>query len=103
MENTIEEQDKMELKKKSKFKPKILIALFLLIIAAMAYGYYWYNSTKNLRIEAQGVVDKAIKYDNLSAEIETERNRCENFITQQEGDFGSFEYCKKFLDWSNLK
>jgi len=67
----------------------------------VAYGYYWYKETNVLRLNAISVIDKADHLDILENAVNAERARCENFISQQEGDFGSFEYCKKLINWAD--
>jgi|GEM_PF-1362526 len=88
-------------KKKGSFKRKIYLILFIVLVGAALYGYYWFRTTQQLRLEAQDAIEKAVKYDTLQTAIQAERNRCEKFISQEEGDFGSFEYCKKFIQWAN--
>ncbi len=101
MENKNSEQIETKTKKKSSYKRRLLFIMFIIIFAGSGYGYFLYTSTQKLRAEAQGIIKKADKYDSLFSEIKAEHNRCENFITQQEGSFGSFEYCKKFIEWAN--
>lgn len=88
-------------KKKGSLKRKVYLILVIIVLGAGIYGYYWFRATQQLRLEAQDVIEKVAKYDTLQAVIQTERDRCEKFITQEEGDFGSFEYCKKFIQWVN--
>jgi uncharacterized protein HemX len=90
------------LKKKGSLKFKVYLILILLIVGLGAYGYYWFKETNILRIEAQEVINKAQQYDTLYSVVNEERKRCQNFITQEKGDFGSFEYCKKFIDWTDI-
>jgi len=61
----------------------------------------WYEQTNTLRLEAQNILDRADKFDVLKNTIVTEQDRCEKFIAPKEGDFGSFEYCKKFINWAD--
>jgi len=88
-------------KKKGSLKRKIYLILLIVLIGVALYGYYWFRTTQQLRLEARDVVEKAVKYDTLQTVIQAERDRCEKFISQEEGDFGSFEYCKKFIQWVN--
>ena len=103
MDNINEEPEKVIKKKKKSYKAKIVVVLIIIILAGLAYGYFWYQKTQQLRLEADKVINKANQYDTLVTQIWTERSRCENFITQQEGNFGDFEYCNQFLKWSNDK
>ncbi len=81
-------------------KGKWYLILFIIILVGAGYSYYYVTSTAKLRTEAQSVVAKAQSYDALRERIQAETDRCKTFITQSEGDFGSFEYCKKFIEWS---
>jgi uncharacterized protein YpmS len=92
---------KEKVKKKKNWKNKVLIFLILIIILFSVYIYFQYKAMQELRSGSQELVEKADKYEIISEKIQLERSRCENFIIREEGDFGSFEYCKKFIDWSN--
>jgi len=104
MENNQEQEQEqlnnVEPKKKGSLKVKIHLVLILLLLIGGAYGYYWVKKTNNLRVEAVNTIEKAEKFDALKSSIDVERERCKNFIVQEQGDFSSFEYCKKFIDWS---
>jgi predicted negative regulator of RcsB-dependent stress response len=91
-----------EVKTKKKKRGKLIITFLILLVAIAGYGYYWYQDTNALRQEAIGLIDRAQKFEVLNKAVEKEQSRCENFISQQEGDFGSFEYCKKFIEWADL-
>ncbi|MFH0740164.1 MAG: hypothetical protein V1819_03625 [bacterium] len=85
--------------KKKSWKRKIHLVCILLIIGAGICGYFWIKKTNNLRLEAINVIERAEKFDTLKSGINVERDRCKNFIIQEQGDFSSFEYCKKFINW----
>ncbi|MBU0999353.1 hypothetical protein KKG24_03570 [Patescibacteria group bacterium] len=87
--------------KKTSLKWKIYAVLLVILLGAGAYGYWWRQKTNTLRVEAEAVIEQAQRYDTLQSAVKNERTRCENFIAQKEGDFGSFEYCKKLIDWSD--
>jgi hypothetical protein len=82
-------------------KWKVYFILFLIIVGAGIYGYFWLIKTMDLRAEAEKSVMHAKYYDTLRSSIEFEWNRCNVFIAQEQGDFGSFEYCKKFINWAD--
>ncbi len=88
-------------KKKNNWKNKTLIVLVLIIALLSLYIYFQHQSMQRLKVESQELMEKSDKYEVISEKIESERSRCENFIIREEGDFVSFEYCKKFIDWSN--
>lgn len=97
MENN-NQKEFQAIKKEKSIKWKVYFIIAVIFVGFGAYGYYWYQQTNILRIEAQSVVNKAMKYDILSDTVNAENDRCEKFIANKEGDFGSFEYCKKFID-----
>jgi len=99
MENNQQQSTEAKLSKKGSWKWKVYLVLALVILGAGAYGYFWYEKTSALRSEAEQVIGQAQKFETLQNAVKDERARCEQFIAQKEGDFGSFEYCKKFLDW----
>ncbi len=97
--NTIKKEIYSERGSFSKIKRIIIIILLILVFIFGIYLYFWIRSTQKIQVEAKNTIENAIKYNILKEKIEKEKSRCENFISQQEGDFGSFEYCKKFIDW----
>ncbi len=101
MENEQIEQSAPKRKKSSKFKLILILVLLALVLGAGAYGYFWIRSTQKARTEAQSVIKDAEQYNLLKEKIQSEKSRCENFISQKEGDFGSFEYCQKYIDWAD--
>jgi predicted negative regulator of RcsB-dependent stress response len=95
----MEQETIVKPKKNIKFRLKGVI--LILLIAVIGYGYFWYQDTNTLRQEATSVLESAEKFDVLSKALNEELDRCKTFISEQEGDFGSFEYCKKFIEWAN--
>jgi sensor domain CHASE-containing protein len=85
----------------SKLRNKLYPIGALLFIVLVIIVYLWFQNTLTLREEAQEVIEQAEKYETLRSEIDEEKSRCESFIAQQEGDFGSFEYCQRFIRWTN--
>lgn len=86
-------------KKSWKFK---LLLIFILIFASfLVWFYFWFTNTLVLRNQAQKVVNQAENYQVLEDYIDQEYTRCQDFIVQKEGDFGSFEYCKNLIEWVN--
>lgn len=81
------------------FKTKVKLVILIILIAAGSYFWYWYTQTIELRKEAEQVVQDAERFTEVEGIINTEFTRCQDFITQSEGEFGSFEYCKRFIDW----
>jgi predicted negative regulator of RcsB-dependent stress response len=79
----------------------IYLVLILLIFGGGWYGYTWFKDVRARDISAQQYVMDAQNFQVLRETVQKEYSRCENFIAQQKGDFGSFEYCKRFIDWVN--
>lgn len=86
---------------KKNWRFKIISLIILVAVAGVVYLYFWYLQTNKLRQEAQVVIEKAEKYETINENIKNEYFRCQEFITQKEGDFASFEYCKRFIQWVN--
>jgi len=86
---------------KKSWKFKLLFIFILIFISVLVWFYFWFTNTLILRNQAQEVVNQAENYQVLEDYIDQEYNRCQEFITQKEGDFGSFEYCKNFIEWVN--
>lgn len=87
-------------KKPSSWKIRLWGILAVIVIAAGAYGYFWFTNVSEQLAEAQTVTANAQKFETINASLTAERDRCEVFITQGQGNFGEFEYCQRFLDWS---
>lgn len=86
---------------------KLVIFLLIIILGIAGYGYYRYKGVISIEQKAQGVLseiqtlrEQNNRYKGISEAITAENNRCQVFITQKEGDFSSFEYCKKFIQWA---
>jgi len=86
---------------KRSWKFKLLLTFILIFIGFLVWFYLWFTNTLALRNQAQEVVDQAGNYQILEDYIDQEYTRCQEFIAQKEGDFGSFEYCKNFIEWVN--
>ena len=95
------EENEQKTETKNTFKNKLFLIGGLFAIAGVLAVYLWYQNTSNIRSQAQAVIESAEKYDSLKSAIEEESSRCESFIVQQEGNFGDFEYCQKFIQWAN--
>jgi uncharacterized protein HemX len=103
------EQEPIVQTKKASMKKAALVAL-VVFLALAGYGYYWYLGIVERGEQAQAVLSENenlkaqfAKYTMLQESVMAEYNRCQEFISQREGDFGSFEYCKKFIDWVNMQ
>jgi cbb3-type cytochrome oxidase subunit 3 len=91
-------------------KAKLIPVLLILVLVFVGYVYYWYSAVLEKSEHAQVILseneDMQVRIQNyilLKESIENEYNRCQEFISQREGDFGSFEYCKKFIEWANTQ
>jgi len=84
-----------------KLKWKIAIIVAVLLIAFIGYGYNWFTNVNRRDQEAKLLISGADYGNKLKVIVQSEYTRCQDFIIQKQGDFGSFEYCKKFIDWTN--
>jgi len=75
--------------------------LVVLVLAGAGYGYYWVQKTYELRQQAEAGLEQARQYEDLRSGVQAEYSRCQSFISQEQGEFGSFEYCKRFIEWVN--
>lgn len=82
-------------------KSKIYIVVAIVGVVLIGVGYWWISSLMNQAAEGQLLSDKAAQYDVMLDNIDIERDRCEKLISQQEGEFGDFEYCKQFVEWAD--
>jgi len=81
-------------------KKKIVFFLIILLLGLASYGYYWFSGIIKENKNAKTILSESKNYGLIKKSILEEHNRCQAFIAQEEGDFGSFEYCKKFIQWS---
>lgn len=95
------EQAEPEKKKRFGWKAKLILVLIVVLLAAGAYGYYWVQKTYELRRQVEGQIEMIESYKNLRAGLQAEYSRCQSFISQEQGEFGSFEYCQRFTQWVN--
>ncbi len=83
----------------SKRRWKFKLVFALVIISLLVFLYFWFVNSLKLRNQAQEVINKAENYQVLEDYLNQEYDRCQEFITQEEGDFGSFQYCQGFIEW----
>jgi flagellar basal body-associated protein FliL len=96
--------------KKKRAKGKILLIVLIFLLAGLGYGYFWYKGI-TVRDEAARVAlseNESLKAEVaqlslLKDDVAHEYTRCQEFISQREGNFGSFEYCQKFIEWVNAR
>lgn len=89
---------------KKPFPLKLVAAAIaaVLVIGLFSYAYLWYANTSQKAAQAETALTDAANYQTLSSQIESELTRCQAFIAQEQGEFGQFEYCKRFINWANL-
>jgi cell division protein FtsB len=87
--------------KKSNLRRKIILVFTIFLLALGAYAYYWFAGVYERNEKSKQVIYRAEKYESSLQVMRQEYDRCQEFISQREGDFGSFEYCKKFIEWVN--
>lgn len=94
--------EKQTQKKPFPLKPVVAVAAIVLVLGIFAYIYLWYTNTAQKAAQADAALTEAANYKVLSGQIEAELTRCRAFIAQEQGEFGQFEYCKRFINWANL-
>lgn len=95
------EEDKTKEKKPFPIRLALFLIISILIIGSIWYGSYWYSSTQKTLNEAQRRIEQANAYESLLQKIEDEHRRCQQFIAQEQGEFGEFQYCQRFIEWVN--
>ena len=108
MDNQTTQQQTQARPKKGHWKRKFLLLLAFIILASLGYGYYWYGGIIKIKKQAAAILSEYKelqhtkgKYDQLIEGIIREQIRCKDFISQSAGNFGEFEYCKKFVEWAD--
>lgn len=98
----------MERYNKGGVKIKVVLALLIVLLGLGGYLYYWYSGVLDLQQRSMIAVDENTKLKTsvdrlevLQNSLDAEYKRCQEFIIQSEGDFGSFEYCKRVINWIN--
>ena len=85
----LEEEQKKE--KRLSFKIKLILFLFFVILIESAAFFLYIK-----KIQPQ--LNQTNNYQELSQLINTETQRCNQTISQGEGQFSEYEYCTKFLN-----
>ena len=96
--------------KDTKLKKSLYFFVVAIFIFLISFGYYKYVKYTNWRTEAIQAIEK-VSTDTaelealqvLQAEVKAEADRCKDFISQQQGEFGEFQYCQHFIEWSENK
>lgn len=81
-------------------KKVLLLILLVIIFAGLIYFFVWYAKVQKVYKQSKTITMDYDQLANMQEIIQNEYDRCQSFISQQQGDFGSFEYCKKYLEWS---
>ena len=82
-------------------KKKVITAALILLVILAFIGYFLLSGILKENAQAKIVLSQSEKYQMIKKSILDEYDRCQGFISQSKGDFGSFEYCKRFIDWTN--
>lgn len=95
-------------KKKSTWKKKLVTFGLLVVLAIGGYGYYqftllqqWYADAQFAIANQENAEASQAAYLDLRLEIDEETDRCKDFVASEAGEFGEFEYCNRFIKWSN--
>lgn len=90
IKSPITSSDSEFIKKKFDFKSKLIIFLILIISIISVFFYFYIKTNKQLKTEyIQG-----IEYIET---INKEQDRCSNLLSQEDGKFVDYEYCRQLL------
>ncbi len=106
-ETVLKQQKFSGTSKVTTLKKGLYFFVVALLISLISFGYYKYVQYSNWRTEAIRAIEK-VSADTaqlealqlIQDEVEAEANRCKDFISQQQGEFGEFQYCQNFIDWA---
>lgn len=93
--------ENIPIQKKRNWKLWIIVLSGVIFFGTGLYAYLWIAEMYERDMRAQQIFSQAEQYRALIGAVDREYYRCQEFIIQREGDFGSFEYCKKFIEWTN--
>jgi len=88
--------------KKNKFKIYLALAILTLILAAITYGYYLKTKVESLKTEKAFLSEQVTNQVNATImldSLKSEYIRCQKVVTQEQGKFAEFEYCKGLIKW----
>ncbi|PIT89272.1 MAG: hypothetical protein COU27_01195 [Candidatus Levybacteria bacterium CG10_big_fil_rev_8_21_14_0_10_36_7] len=83
-------------------KKKFFLILIVILLALAAYGFFWVQRSLKTIKTAEGAIAELQDLRKQNDAMKKEVLRCQEFISQKEGEFGSFEYCKKFIEWAQV-
>lgn len=93
---------------KTKNNKRLFTLIFILIFTLLisVFGYNKYTQYQNLKQrEKSGSIAKAelaktnSHFEEVKYALEQEKQRCESFVSKEEGNFSEFTYCQKFLEF----
>lgn len=78
-----------------------------LVVFVAGYVYLWIRNYQKLEIDARTALDRQQQmemenqdYQIVRSKIQMQVNECNTLFGQGSGDFGRFEYCKQFVEWT---
>ncbi len=106
-ETSLKQQELPTTSKANTLKRGLYFFVVAFVIFLTAFGYYKYVQYSNWRTEAIQAIEKVTAdtaeleaLQVLQGEVRAETDRCKDFISQQQGEFGEFQYCQHFIEWS---
>lgn len=91
----------------SNVKLFFITVLICLVVFVAGYIYLWVQNFRNLQEESRVALSKQEQlevesqdFSEVKIKIQEQVANCNALIVQGSGDFGQFEYCKKFIEWS---
>ena len=66
------------------------------------YQYKQWHTVALQAIEERNLQNEELKsLKNVKESVTSELERCKNFLSLEEGEFGEFQYCQKFIEWAS--
>ena len=77
------------------------LALIILVLFLTGVGVYHFVQVRKMFRQAREFSIKEQQFNQITKSINDQYKTCQNLISQQQGNFGSFEYCKQYIEWAN--
>ena len=84
---------------RSRIKPYLAFASVIILSVGAAYFWGLRSSMLKLEKEAEANIQKARNFDVLKDGFLKQKTECQEFLSQQEGNFNQFSYCQKFIEF----
>lgn len=86
---------------KSPFKKYLYLGTAIIVLALVIFSIYQFIQIRNMFRQAREFSVKEQQFNQTVQKVQEQNSTCKTLISQQSGDFGEFEYCKRFVEWTN--